>query len=339
MKITKRLPVKNITNFHPEIKDRVDEVLERKSLVSNFTALEDGEAIGVISTPSVDNDGDIIDPMGIKTDIYNGTVQWNHSLDTLPLGTITEFTMTPEGVKGKFKFSKSYDFATDVYNLIKENILKGISIGYIPLKALKRGTSAFNEYAKAKGWDVTDCERIITECLWIETSMVPVGCNNDALILASKAFKSDITTKAFKLEDKLCGDEPKDEKVIVEEPVNEQEIPKEISEVDKTMPEETISKNTEKVLVAPEEIKFTLVELEQAIIDSGVSINAPTEGQITPEVVPAESVKDEAIVIPEAVEPQPDAPKLVLKVLRKGKLIHTEEIKTKAIKFIKGKSF
>lgn len=324
MKITKKLPLKNVASFHPEIKDRTDEVLERKSLVSNFTALEDGEAIGVISTPSVDNDGDIIDPMGIKTDIYNGTCQWNHSLDTLPLGTVTEFTITSEGVKGKFKFSKTYDFAVDVYNLVKENILKGISIGYIPLKALKRGTSAFNEYAKARGWDVTDCQRIITECLWIETSMVPVGCNNDALILASKSFKSEMSFKNFKLETKGC-DEQDENKVITEDNVE-------------TVAEEVVQEIPTEETEAIAQVSDT-TETQELPIDAASNVeteailpNEP-EVQVTPEV---------SEVLPDVIEQQVEEPvvkPLVLKILRKGKMQVTEEIKRKAALFLQGKSF
>ena len=316
MKITKKLPLKNVANFHPEIKDRTEEVLERKSLVSSFTGLEDNEAIGIISAPSVDQDGDIIDPMGIKTDIYNGTIQWNHCLDTLPIGTMTEWTITPEGVKGKFKFSNTYDFAIDVYNLIKEKILKGISIGYIPVSALRKGTTAFNEYAKTRGWDVTGCERIITEALWIETSMVPVGCNNDALILASKSFKSEISFKNFKIESSIEEEKgcKEDDKAITEDlpAVSDTEV---LPEVLPTVPEEVV----EEVVVQETEV------IEPALAEPVVE---------TPDILIVEASK----VLPEVSEQQVVKP-LVLKVIRVGKMLHDQEIKRKALLYLQGKSF
>ena len=328
MKITKKLPIKNILNFHPELKGRTEEVLERKALVSNFTELQEGEAIGIISTPSVDNDGDIIDPMGIKTDIYNGTCQWNHCLDTLPLGTLTEWTITEEGVKGKFKFSSTYDYAIDVYNLVKEGVLKGISIGYIPLKTLKAGTSAFNEYAKAKGWDVTGCSRIITESLWIETSLVPVGCNNDSLILAAKNFKSEISFKNFKIDQKACGDKKPEQKA---DEVNETvvDVPVE-GAVPEVIQETSVEDNVE-------------VQQEVTIIEQGVTNeeNIPEEVKQVCEDVP-EGSKSEDIVKTEEIKKcgEEEKPKaLVLKVLRKGKMQVTEDIKRKALLFIQGKSF
>lgn len=344
MKITKRLPLKNLLTYHPEIKDRTEEVLERKSLVSTFTPLEDGEAIGVISTPTVDSDGDIIDPMGIKTDIYTGALIFNHCLDTLPIGNVSEFTMTPEGVKGKFTFSKTYDFSVDCYNLIKEGILRGISIGYIPLKALKRGTSAFNEYAKAKGWDIAGCERIITECLWIETSCVTVGANSDALILAAKNFKSELAFKNFKIEDKGCK-EPAEKVIepVVEEIVNETEISKDpeqvgrTEQVDTNLPEETISENTE---VIPQEtipeVQVDSVNTEEIIpeveVPAETSPVEPKQASVESEAVTPSIDTTEEVVEPKAIKP------LVFKVIRMGKRLSDETIKTKALRFLQGKS-
>lgn len=325
MKITKKLPLKNITNFHPELKDRTEDIIERKSLVSTFTDLNEGEAIGIISAPSVDQDGDIIDPMGVKTDIYNGTCQWNHDLNTLPLGTISEWAITPEGVKGKFRFSKTYDFAIDCFNLVKEQILRGISIGYIPLTALKKRTSAFNEYAKEKGWDITGCERIITSCLWIETSLVPVGCNNDALILASKSFKSDIAFKSFKIDQEIkgCGNK-KDEQTKVIDNVTEVDNTEVIQEIPEELPQEDIK---EKIIEPVNSLEEVPCIVEEAVIAPILPIEQTVE--VKPDV---SEVIQEVIKVD---EPKP----LVLKIIRLGPKPVTEDIKRKALLFIKGKSF
>lgn len=348
----KRLPVKNLLNFHPELKGSEVGVLERKGLTTDFSTndLNEFESIGILSTPSIDAEGDILDPDGMDTSIFNGVVIFNHDLGELPIGSITEIKKSKEGVTGKFKFSEKYAFAQDCFNLIKEKILRGISVGYLPTKVYKRGTTAFNELAKAKGWATAGVERIIAGWQLIEVSVCNVGCNADALLLASKSFKSDLTFKNFKIETKGCKVDENIENVekaitedlpavsdvstettevlpevlpelpvekvkevqdilIVEEPVNEQEIPSEIPEVDQTMPEASGTKDT-----------TTLPE-------------ALTVDQVEPEVVTPITDTAEEVVEPEVIKP------MVLKVIRMGKRLHNQEIKDKALRFLQGKSF
>lgn len=234
MKITQKMPVKNVINFHKDIEDLKDGVLERKSFLDVFTTDETANIIGVITKPTTDRDGDIIWPLGVSDKYYksNPVVQFNHDLNSVPVGTIENYNITPEGIAGTFRFSDTYEFAVDIKNLIKEKILKGISIGFIPMKALKAGTDAFNAFAKQYGLDVSQCTRIITECEWIETSIVPIGCNPEALIIAAKKFGSDMTAKSLKIDTEVKSEVPEAVTEIAPEVIPEtpiEETPKEIT--------------------------------------------------------------------------------------------------------------
>ncbi len=236
----KKIPIKNIVNWHPELKNQ-EGFLERKAITTDLKTEQDGTAVFLASTPSVDRDGDIVDPLGIDTVNYNGTVLWNHALDTLPVGICVEHNASPEGMLAKIKFSDTYDFAKNIAGLCRENILRGISIGYIPVKVLKAGTAAFDSYVKAKGWITEGCKRIIAECQLIELSICPVGANQDALLLAAKSFDPE-TCKALKIEIEI-QEEPKEEGQT--EQATEQEVEKPVEQTTETVGTSEVNKPVE----------------------------------------------------------------------------------------------
>lgn len=271
----KRLPIKNVVNFHKELKDMdQNTMIERKSLVIDLTqiASEEDQNIftGIISRPTVDTDGDIIDSSGVDASLYNGALQFNHSLDTLPIGEVFDYNISSEGIIGKFRFSKTYDFAVDISNLVKEKILKAISIGFIPLEVLKNGTQAFTDYAKTRGWDTTGVKRIITKARWIETSIVPVGAHPDALMIYSKSFISDRTCKALKIEI-----EETEENNNEPDTTNTAENISEPANTESTVPDAAMDNQTDQEIVpevsseASEEIPTQTSEVEtKPIIDT-----------------------------------------------------------------------
>jgi len=206
--MSKKLKFENVKTFYPDVAEFVPEgaELERKSNdAATMTATENLTLEAVFSSPSTDRDGDIIYPLGCVSDYYTGTVIFNHDLSALPIGRCDVFKAEKDGLKGKIKLSETYAFARDVYGLVKEKILSGISIGFIPLETLTRGTRAFQDFVAKTGLEITDAtERIVSKWEWIETSIVPIGCNRDALIyaMASKAFKPEDsqTEKVFGLD-------------------------------------------------------------------------------------------------------------------------------------------
>jgi len=195
--MSKKLKFEQVKTFYKDVAEFIPEGAELERKASETSSIEAKENLvieAVFSAPSTDRDGDIIYPLGCVSDYYTGTVIFNHDLSALPIGRCDDFQVTKEGVKGKIKLSDSYAFARDVYGLVREKILQGISIGFIPLEEVKRGNRAFDDFVKKAGLEklITEAtERIITKWEWIETSIVPIGCNRDALIyaMASKSFQ------------------------------------------------------------------------------------------------------------------------------------------------------
>lgn len=190
--MSKKIDFAKVKSFYSDVPAKENAVLERKAeTTATLRAGENGVIEAVFSTPSTDRDGDILYPGGCVSDFYNGVVVWNHDLSGLPIGRCDDFSIGADGIVGRIKLSDVYPFARDVYNLVREGILRGISIGFIPLEEVIRGTRAFAEFVARTGIAITDeTQRIISRWEWIETSLCLVGCNRDALIygVAAKAI-------------------------------------------------------------------------------------------------------------------------------------------------------
>lgn len=327
----KKLPLKNVLAYHKELSDLPDTYsLERKALSTENLISEDSKIIGIMSTIGCDSDNDILMPNGCDFSRYekNSVICWNHALDLKPLGKIENIVVSDTDIRGELKFSESYDEAVTVKNLIKEGILKTLSVGYIPVEILKKGTKAFNDYAAKFKLDVTECVRIVSKWLIIETSVVAVPSNEDALILYSgKNFMSDAMKKSLHIEIKGCKED--ENKVITEDnvEVSPEETVQEVQDilivekVNEDLPNEEVS-----------EINTDLPEASGAE-DTQTLPEASTDVQVEPEVVDPST--DTA-----SKEPQIETPKpIVIKVLRKGKKLITEDLQKKARLFLAGKSF
>jgi len=210
--MSKKISFDSVKTFYKDVAESAKipdgAQVERKSI---DVALSTDESSGLISatfsTPSTDRDGDIVWPMGCVSDFYSGTVCWNHSLSDPPIGRCDIFSVSEKGLVGKIKLSDTYAFARDIFGLVKEGILRGISIGFIPLSEVLRGTKAFSDFVAANGLAgsvTSETNRIITKWEWIEVSICPIGSNRDALIsgVASKslAFSDAKTISEFGLD-------------------------------------------------------------------------------------------------------------------------------------------
>lgn len=146
----------------------------------------------VLTTRTPDRQGDIIDPAGgdFAEHESNPVVMFHHGKDhKLPIGKAEDAdgNYTVRLVKardgsdvllGTTHFSQSDRFANDVFGLVAEDILRGVSIGFDPLSGedsvdelgpspvLKRPALHF------KGWKL------------LEYSHTPLGVNRDALTVA-----------------------------------------------------------------------------------------------------------------------------------------------------------
>ena len=151
---------------------------------------------GWISTIDIDADGEIVLPSAIKTDRYakNPIVLYNHNLENLPVAKCTALKITDKGIMASTEFA-SHQEAQDVYHLVKQGVLNTFSIGFIPIKYVKKGTSEFNTIVKDlqmkhpdKFKDLSDLKQILVDAIMYEYSVVNVPANEDALILECKSM-------------------------------------------------------------------------------------------------------------------------------------------------------
>lgn len=87
------------------------------------------------STPDVDRDGDIIDPLGINIANFekNPQLLWSHDAHELPIGKVTKVKKTAAGLEFDAEFAvKENPFAKRVRDLFKGGFLNAFSIGFIP---------------------------------------------------------------------------------------------------------------------------------------------------------------------------------------------------------------
>lgn len=139
--------------------------------------LGNGVFEAIITTSTIDRQGESIDTSGITINTYmqNPVVLYGHDYEGLPIGKTTKLTQFKNKMKAQFQLAvEEYPFAATVAALIKGGYLNATSIGGI-----------------VKRW--SEDYKTIEEMEMLEFSVVPVPANHEALI-ASRSIK-DITGK------------------------------------------------------------------------------------------------------------------------------------------------
>ena len=148
------------------------------------------EIEGMASTNDVDRIGDVISPDawqgGLKDFLKNPIILFNHDYGR-PIGKATKVEITENGLKIRANISKA---AGDVYEYIKEGILKTFSVGFI--------------IEDAKYMEETGGLKILKATL-IENSVVTVPMNQDAVFSIAKSFDSEKEWKEYASKFKKAG--------------------------------------------------------------------------------------------------------------------------------------
>ena len=183
----KELRLDSIRNF---INTKLDpnSILERKSFDTQIALQADEERtfIAKITTSAVDRDGDLLSPMGCDYSEYesNPIVLWNHSRSLPQVGKVVALQKQPDAVYLKVNMAPT-EQGLELWELIKGSYLRAMSIGFIAKNALIRGTKEFARYVRDNSLQITeDCKRIITDYYIMESSLVPIPANQEALIQA-----------------------------------------------------------------------------------------------------------------------------------------------------------
>jgi hypothetical protein len=133
------------------LKDIKGEVI-RKGLTSLVIDPEDEMCVIVkISSIGVDRSGEVVIPEGVITSdfIKNPIVCWSHDYSLPPLGRAESVQITKDAVFAKIRFG-STERCKEIWTLVKDKVLNAMSIGFVPLEILVKGTKQFNDYVKEK---------------------------------------------------------------------------------------------------------------------------------------------------------------------------------------------
>jgi HK97 family phage prohead protease len=126
----------------------------------------------LISTASVDRDGDTIDPKGWNLKNYekNPVVLWAHDYSQPPIGKAINIQSTKDGLRAEVEFLPQgmNPFADMVHDMVKGGFLSATSVGFA-------GTDFEKSKDRERGYDFKAQELL-------EFSIVPVPSNPEALI-------------------------------------------------------------------------------------------------------------------------------------------------------------
>src|SRR5262249_33822987 len=90
------------------------------------------------STETADRYGDIIRVKGWRLESYlkNPGVLWGHLSNQPPIGRSERVVkdLAQPALVADIRFAQSYDFAVSIFKMIKEGILKAVSVGFLPVE-------------------------------------------------------------------------------------------------------------------------------------------------------------------------------------------------------------
>lgn len=149
----------------------------------------------LISTPDIDRQGEMVEPMGMDLANYqkNPVVLWAHQYDKPPIAKSLWIKATKDGIIAKLQFALTL-FASEIYHLYKDGFLNCWSVGFMP-----------SEWVD--GQKDGDPRRRFTKGELLEYSAVPVPANPQALTqLRTMAIKSKGLVDAIEDEQKKLDD-------------------------------------------------------------------------------------------------------------------------------------
>ena len=177
--------------------------LVRKGLTADDLRVEESERAVVMSitTDAIDRDGEVMLPKGavLKDFKKNPVVQWVHDYDKPPVGTAAWIKPTEHGIASKVVYARRPAtlpeavewFPDTLLDLNRQNVLRGASIGFVPLKS---HAPTPKEIRANPDW--AEIHRVHDKWLLLEFSLVPIPSNPDALVLAKTVNDPDAAENA-----------------------------------------------------------------------------------------------------------------------------------------------
>jgi len=168
----------------------------RKSAPTTVRAIGEGQVQAIVSTASIDRDGEIILPSAYaaRLDVYrrNPIHIWMHDPKALDnyLGRCTSIEVTAAGLEAVFAYALDQPRGRQAYDLITMGALNCYSVGFAPIEwvrssELDRLTPA--QRAELQGIDLSRVSRIYTQVELREISLVGIPSNTEAFVLGRAA--------------------------------------------------------------------------------------------------------------------------------------------------------
>jgi HK97 family phage prohead protease len=139
-----------------------------------FKALDEEQRLltGIASTPVTDRQEDIVEPKGAQFKLPLPLL-YQHDAHR-PIGHVVAAHLSDEGIEISARVDKGIDFIDAAWELIKRQLVRGLSIGFRPLEM---------EDIKGSRWG-----RHFKKWEWLELSAVTIAANQDASITSIKAL-------------------------------------------------------------------------------------------------------------------------------------------------------
>lgn len=170
----------------------------RKSFETELT-LNKGkrEVLAIISTKSIDRDGEIVLPAGLmKKNVAGLPVLVNHNWESLPVGKCLWAKPDGDRVISKYVVSDKTQLARDVWGLLEDGVLSSHSMGF---RSLAPSPPTLIEKRADPEWETA--RLVHREWELLELSLVGVPCNSEALTLAISKGLSAETVKILQGEE------------------------------------------------------------------------------------------------------------------------------------------
>ena len=183
------------------MRDKVTSML-KKTLTAQVESSTGNTIVAKLTTDSVDRDGEVLVPQGMNAKDYekNPVLFYNHEYDQ-PIGKVTNIKRVDRAVMGNLEFAqRPKDFIGDFFPsfveaLVKQGIVKGVSVGFVPEQGGARVASKADRSKFGDG-----IKKVFNKWKLLEVSIAPLPANQDALITA--VGKGIVTTAQVK---KFCN--------------------------------------------------------------------------------------------------------------------------------------
>lgn len=135
---------------------------------------------GIASTPTLDRQGDIVEPLGMSYQTMPKLMLYHNH--TLPVGSVVKLTPTKRGVEFEAHIPTVTEEGTvkarvdEAFHSLKYNLISAVSVGFRVLE---------HEVLKTGGWLIKSWELL-------EISLVPVPAQSEAVITGIKSLDAEI---------------------------------------------------------------------------------------------------------------------------------------------------